>query len=255
MHTPSMKRSALALIGAYALGCGTDKAPDPLAPTGPVARVRFVDVITDTTRGRVNAILESTPFGVNLTYTQSAPATLPSPATALYSPVYAGARTLVLRRTIDTSVVVATFSPTFVASQDHTIYAIGGAGGGAIASFLSADDNTVPAATSSRVRVVNLSPTGGSMDVFITAAGADLSAATPSVSALANGAASGYLTMPSGTYQVRFVPAGTAPAARAASVVITIAAQALPGGVGRTIVAADNNVGGAPLRAFVLSDS
>jgi hypothetical protein len=35
---------------------------------------------------------------------------------------------------------------------------------------------------------------------------------------------------------------------------ITLSGQVLPASAGRTIVLADNNVGGAPLRAFLLSD-
>jgi hypothetical protein len=49
------------------------------------------------------------------------------------------------------------------------------------------------------------------------------------------------------------VPAGTAPANRAANVAIN-ATVTLTANTVRTIVAADNNVGGAPLRAFVLND-
>jgi len=81
-------------------------APDPIEPSGPVARVRFVNVITDTARGRVNASLEGQPLNINLTYTQSAPATLAAPSTAPYAAILAGERSLVLKRTADTSVVV-----------------------------------------------------------------------------------------------------------------------------------------------------
>src|SRR4051812_37060778 len=83
--------------------CGTKEAPGPLEPTGPTGRVRFVDMITDTSRGRVNAILEGIPFGVNLIYGQSTPATLPSPSTANYLAILAGSRTMLLKRTADTT--------------------------------------------------------------------------------------------------------------------------------------------------------
>ncbi|MDB4891765.1 MAG: hypothetical protein JWL61_3620, partial [Gemmatimonadetes bacterium] len=52
----------------------------------------------------------------------------------------------------------------------------------------------------------------------------------------------------------RVVPAGTAPVNRAASVSINLASQVLASGNARTIVAADNTSGGAPLRLFVLTD-
>jgi hypothetical protein len=92
------------------------------------------------------------------------------------------------------------------------------------------------------------------VDVFITAPGADLAAATPALATVPYGNVSSYLLLAPGTYQVRTVPAGTAPANRAASVTINLASIALAGGTGRTIVAADNSLGGSPLRAFALTD-
>jgi hypothetical protein len=235
--------------------CGTKEAPDPLSPSGATGRVRFVNVITDTTRGRVNAILEGVPFGVNLTYTLSTPATLPAPSTAPYAPILTGSRTLVLKRTADTTAVVATLPFSIDQGQDRTIYAVGGRGGTPVTAFVTTDDNSLPAAPQTRVRLVNLSPTAGAVDLFVTAAGADLATATPTAANLAVQGASAYVTLPAGTYQVRAVPAGTPAASRAANVSITLASAALGGGTVRTIVAADNNVGGAPLRLFVLADN
>ena len=112
------------LVGITVLSaaCGTKGAADPLSPSGAQGRLRFVNLITDTTRGRVNAILESLPFGVNITYTLATPATLPSPATALYSPILAGARMLVLKRTADTNTTVATIPVTITAGSADRIY-------------------------------------------------------------------------------------------------------------------------------------
>src|SRR4051812_35693710 len=67
--------AALAFVGA---ACGTKEAPGPLEPGGPTGRVRFVNLVTDPARVPVNAILEAVPFGVNLGYGATAPATLPS---------------------------------------------------------------------------------------------------------------------------------------------------------------------------------
>lgn len=244
----------VAALAVVTTACGTKDAPDPLSPGGPTGRVRFVNVITDTTRGRVNAILEKLPFGPNMTYTMATPASLAAPNTANYAAILTGDRSLVLKRTIDTNVVVATFPFTVAASEDKTIYATGGTGGSAITSFITIDDNTAPAASSTRLRVVNMSPTAGAIDVFVTALAADLSLATPVAAGLQPRSASAYFAVPAGTYQVRAVPAGTAPAARAAAVNINLASTAFTGGTGRTIVTADNNVGGAPLRAFVITD-
>lgn len=251
MH--ASRRLAPLAAALVVLACGTQDAEDPLAP-GAQGRVRFVNVITDTTRGRVNVLLEGVPFGVNLTYTQTTPATLAAPNTALYAAVLAGARNMVLKRTADTSVTVATLAFTQAANEDRTVYAIGGAAGAAVTAFQTVDTNSTPAAGQARVRVVHLAPTAGSVDIFVTAPGADLAAATPTLSAVPFRGVSGYLTVAAGTYQVRVVPAGTAPASRAGAVAINVASLAIPALANRTIVAADNNVGGAPLRAFVLTD-
>ena len=244
-------RAAIALAVLVA-GCGTKEAPGPLQPSDATGRVRIVNVITDTTRGRVNATLEGVPFGVNLTYTQSAPATLAAPSTAPYAAVLAGNRSFVLKRTADTNTTVATLPFTIGSAQDRSVFAVGGTGASAVAAFVTTDDNTV-SATQARVRVVQLSPTAGAVDVFITPAGADLSTATPAATGLAYQGSSAYVTLAPGTYQLRAVPAGTAAASRSASVTVTTAIVASAGTV-RTIITADNSIGGAPLRGFVLND-
>ena len=66
---------AAALVAA---ACGTTDAADPLSPSGPTGRIRFVNLVTDPARNPVNAILEKLPFGVNLGYTGSTPSSLPA---------------------------------------------------------------------------------------------------------------------------------------------------------------------------------
>ncbi len=256
-QTRMQKRKQTLLLAGFLLAaaaCGTKDAPDPLSPSGPQGRVRFVNVITDTTRGRVNATLEGVPFGVNLTYTQATPAILAAPSTASYAAILTGPRTLVLKRTADTNTVVATIPFTVAEGQDRTVYAIGGAGNSAVTGLITTDENAAPATGQTRVRVVHLSPSAGPVDIYVTAVGADLFSASPTLANVAYQAASQYIAVPTGTYQVRVVPAGTAPAARVGAVAIDIASLLLPPNGVRTIVAADNNVGGAPLRAFVLVD-
>ena len=141
----TFRRLSVPLLALATAACGTTDAPDPLQPTGTAGRVRFVNVITDTTRGRVNAILEGLPFGVNLTYTLTTPATLGAPSTANYAAVLSGNRTIVLKRTTDTTVTVATLAFTVGASEDRTVYAIGGAAASAITAFVTTDTNTTPA--------------------------------------------------------------------------------------------------------------
>ena len=252
--TPGLKLLVVAAVMTIAAACGTKDAAGPFQPTNAFGRVRFVNVITDTTKGRVNAILAGLPFGVNLTYTLSTPAVLPAPSTAFYAAVYEGNQTIVLKRTIDTTVTVGSVSFTIVDQQDRSVYAVGGAGGGAVTFFVTTDTNPGVPATQTRLRVVNASPTAGAIDVFVTAAGADLAVAAPVASGLAFQSASAYFTMAPGTYQIRAVPAGTLTGNRNGSVIITLSGQVLAGATNRTIVTADNSIGGAPLRAFLLGD-
>jgi hypothetical protein len=249
-----VKLALLATAAVVANACGTTGAPGALEPCSPQGRARFVNLITDAARNPVNALLEGVPWGVNLAYTGTTPASLPAPSTALYSAVCAGNRTVVLQSTANTSVTVASLPFTIDGNQDRTVYAIGGTGGAAVAGFVTTDDNAAPAAGQTRVRIVNMSPTAGAIDVFLTAAGADLAAATPTATNIAYQGTSAYLNIAPGTYTFRAVPAGTPPAGRAAAVTITLAGIVLTSGTGRSIVTADNNVGGTPLRAFVLSD-
>ena len=244
--------AALALVSA---ACGTKDAAGPLTPGGPTGRVRFVNLINDPARIPVNAILESLPFGVNLGYGASTPATLPSPSNATYSAILTGPRTLVLKKTADTTVVVGNLDVLITENTDFTVYATGGTGGAPVTFFTVINTNPVPTASQVEVRIVNYSPAAGALDVFITAPNADLSAATPTVSSPgAPDPGTSYVVFAPGTYQVRAVPAGTAPAARSTSVVLTINDVVLPAGTGRTIVIADRAAGGAPITGFVLTD-
>ncbi|MCU0619804.1 MAG: DUF4397 domain-containing protein, partial [Gemmatimonadaceae bacterium] len=177
-------------------------------PSGPTGRIRVVNLVTDAARVPLNAAVEGVPFGVNLAFGATAPASLPAPNTALYSAILTGPRAVVFRRTADTSVTVLSTSVTIAENRDYTVYAIGGTGGAAATAFVTTDTNTVVASTSTRVRVVHLASTAGNVDIFVTAPNADLAAATPTLSNVPFRGVSGYLTVPAATYQIRVVPAG-----------------------------------------------
>jgi hypothetical protein len=254
MSIKSMKIGFLAALTLAAVGCGTKEAPGPLEPAGPTGRVRFVNLITDPTRVPVNAILEGVPFGVNLGYAATTPATLQSPATANYSAILTGTRTLVLKKTADTSVTITNIAVTIATGEDVTVYATGGTGGAVVTAFSTTDANPIPTSAQVALRIVNMSPSAGALDYFVTAPNADLSTATPTAANVAYRGSSAYLMLAPGTYQVRAVPAGTLPAARSANISVTINGLALAAGTGRTVVTADKAAGGTPIVAFVLTD-
>ena len=248
------KTTFLVAVAAVGAACGTKDAPDPLSP-GAQGRIRFVNLITDPARNPVNVILESLPFGVNLAYTQSTPATLPAPSTANFAPILAGSRTLVVKRTADTAVTITTVALTITAATDYTTIVTGGAGGTAVTSSIFGTSDG-PVTGQVRIRFINMA-SPGAVDVFVTAANADLATATPSATNLAANAFTTGITVPAGTYQVRTVPAGTAPAARTAAVSTNLSgttAVVVAAGNVRTIVFANSATGGTPLRSFALTD-
>ena len=241
-------------VAAAAAGCGTKDAAAPLQPTSGIGRIRFVNLITDPSRNPVNAILEGLPFGVNLAYTGSTPSSLPSPSTANFAPIYQGSRSLVLKKTADTSVTVATLNLTISAGTDYTVFANGGSGGGTVSSVSFGDNNDAITSGQVRIKVINMSPAAGRVDVFITAANADLTTATPAATNLAVGAEFPGALFAAGTYQIRTVPAGTAAAARPGAVNSTLTGLSIPANGGRTVILADAATGGGPVRSFALTD-
>lgn len=110
------------------------------------------------------------------------------------------------------------------------------------------DDNTAPAAGSVRVRAIHGAPSAPAVDVYVTAPGADLATATPTLAGVEFGDVSDYLDVPAGDYQVRVTPAGTK------TVAIDSDALTLAGGQVRTVIAVDAAGGGAPFDFLVLAD-
>jgi hypothetical protein len=70
------------------------------------------------------------------------------------------------------------------------------------------DDNSAPASGDFKLRIINASPDFGNLDAYITAPGAGISGATPSVNSLGFQAASSYQSLVAGSYEVYFSFAG-----------------------------------------------
>ena len=119
----------------------------------------------------------------------------------------------------------------------------------AITPIVLEDDNTAPAAGNARVRAIHGAPSAPAVDIYVTAPGADLEAATPVLTSVAFGDVADYLEVPAGDYQVRVTPAGTK------TVAIDSGALTLESGQVRTAIAVDAAGGGAPFDLLVLADS
>jgi hypothetical protein len=117
-----------------------------------------------------------------------------------------------------------------------------------IAPIVVEDDRSAPSSGNVKVRAVHGAPSAPAVDIYVTAPGADLAAATPVLTGVSFGAASDYLSVPAGDYQVRITPAGSK------TVVIDSGSLTLAAGQVRTAIAVDSPGGGAPFDLLVLAD-
>jgi hypothetical protein len=163
-----------------------------------------------------------------------------------YLELPAGTANVIVTAAGDPAAVVIDADATLAENTDYTVLA---------ANFLEdiepivlLDDNTAPPSGEFQVRVVHGSPSTGLVDVYITAPGVPIDEATPTLSDVPFGAASGYLGQVAGTYQIRVTPANST------TVALDSGPVAFGAGQIRTVIAADADGGGAPLQALVLAD-
>ena len=133
-----------------------------------------------------------------------------------------------------------------VDGTDYTVIASGLAE--AIEPIVLQDDNSTPAAGNARVRAIHGAPGAPSVDIYITAPGADLSTTIPLLASVEFGDVADYIEAPAGDYQVRVTSAGTK------TVVIDSGTLTLSSGQVRTAIAVDAVGGGAPFDLLVLED-
>lgn len=240
----SFRLITLLAAAATLAACGDEAdIPSGVDPEQPYGRFRFVNAVADsaTAANRVNVTVDGVPLGVSLAYGAAAPA-------SSYLLAYEGERTFLVQQTTDTAAHVFDGDVTITADTTQTVYAT--VVGGNVSTVVTLDDLTLPGGDSLKLRVVHLAPVAGNVDVYVTAAGADLSTIDPTITDLAPGEASQYLRLKRGTWQVRFTPTGTKTVALTASV--TAPAGSNP--YIRTLLALDPVPPATALRSAVLTD-
>jgi hypothetical protein len=219
-----------ALLALTACDPISANSPEPVAPTGQLRVLHAspdapnVDVYVDGAR-----VLSDVPYKVASGYLE----------------VPAGARRIEVKAA-GTSTTVIDVSPTLAANAIYTAIATGLVAD--IAPLLLTDDLAAPGSGNVKVRVVHGAPSAPEVDVYVTAPGADLGTATPVLTDVPFEAASPYLEVPAGTYQVRVTVANTT------NVAIDTGALTLTAGQIRTAVAVDAPGGGAPFSVVLLAD-
>jgi hypothetical protein len=162
-----------------------------------------------------------------------------------YLDVPSGTRNVKVNAT-GTSTTVIDTDLQLAVGTDYTVIA-----GGLVSSIeplVLTDDRTAPPAGNVKVRAVHGAPSAPAVDVYVTEPGADIATATPVLTSVPFGAASDYLSVPAGDYQVRVTPAGSK------TVVIDSGSLTLAAGQVRTALAVDSPGGGAPFDLLVLAD-
>lgn len=237
---------AAALLGVVA--CGEDDAGPILAPTPPIAFVRYVHVVPDTSRMDWRPIdaVDNSPFALGLQFRANTP----------YQAMGAGARRLRVFPTSEniniTSQIVVDTTITFTPNTYYTLIHIGLARAGqAPADRIWVIEDPIPAtiaASQVAVRVIHAGVGLGAVDVerSTSASGTFTSVGTN----VQYGTAGAYQLVPTGALVMRANNAGTTTALAAAST--APAGIAAGGGLS---AAGGSTIGGSALTAIVVPRS
>jgi hypothetical protein len=122
-----------------------------------------------------------------------------------YLTITSGSRNLQIEPSGTTTVLINQTS-SFTSGTDSTILSLNFSS--SISPITLTDDNSSPGSGNVKIRIVNGSPGLGTGDVYVVPSGTDINTVSPTVTNLAFGAASTYLSMTAGAYEILFTYPG-----------------------------------------------
>ena len=211
----------------FSAGCGEEHA-----------RLRVVHASPDA--GNVDVVIDGKTVLTDVPYANASD----------YLTVKAGTRRIEVRPTgTTTDAIDSTVS--FSSHSDSTVLAEGFAtvSPSTIAAVVLTDDNSDPLSGKAKVRVIHAAPSAGNVDVYVVPPGTNITTVSPTLSNVPFQAASAYLSVDPGTYEVVVTPAGINTVIAIDVPDFTIAAGQI-----RSAVALDADGGGPPFQLIVLND-
>jgi hypothetical protein len=183
----------LALAVVALTGCNTGKGV--VDPAIQFANLRIANLIPDAS-GPLNVTLDSNTFASGLNFE----------GLTRYQQIDSGSRVIQLSVAGGANnIVSATLN--FTGTINYTLVAYGPV---AEPTLVLISDVTIdPGAGLFNLRLVNAATGVSAVDIYVTAPGANLDAAAPSIAGVALGSSSGFVTLPAGNVEIRVTPAGT----------------------------------------------
>jgi hypothetical protein len=219
-----LDRPAARLLAAVAI-LGTLTGCQAIVSSAPEAHVRIINATPDAPR--LDLYQDSNALAFNLDF-----GTVTS-----YIPLAPGAYNITAN-TAGTRQVLSAAKTTFTTAGRYTVL-IGNASAN-LQQIILADQSQPAPPGQTALRFINQATRAGTVDIYLVPAGQKISAVTPLVTGNAFGANTGYVNVPTGTYSLAILPAGTIPAST------TIATYAGPqvtysAGAARTIILIDSS--------------
>jgi Domain of unknown function (DUF4397) len=183
----------LALSVVVLTGCNTGKGVTD--PAVQFSNLRVANVVPDAS-GPLNVTVDGSNLASGVNFGTLTP----------YKQISSGARAIQVSVAGSANNIIST-SLTFTGTINYTLVTYGSVE--EPASLLVDDTVVDPGAGNFNVRAINTATGAAAVDVYVTALGADLNAAAPTVAGVALGSTSAFATLPTGNYQIRITAGGT----------------------------------------------